>query len=117
MTASDSSKIYKILSRVQWDRFQLERQFEGAELDLADGFIHFSAANQLAETLAKHFPRRTDLWLIEVQAGQLQNLKWEPSRDGQLFPHLYETLCLEDVSDSWELSVDDSGVHQLPVLS
>ena len=87
------SLIYKILPRDEWDAACAAGVFEGSALDLKDGFIHFSAADQWAETLAKHFAGQIDLLLVAVEAEALgQRLKWEVSRGGALFPHLYGAM-------------------------
>jgi len=87
------SLIYKIVSAEEWARAEAGGRFEGAEIDLKDGYIHFSTAEQWPETLRLHFAGRTGLVLVAVEADALgEALKWEPSRGGQLFPHLYGTL-------------------------
>lgn len=86
--------IYKILPAALWTKAQAEGVFRGAPVDEADGFIHFSTAGQMAETAAKHFAGQTDLVLLAVDPAALpaDALKWEPSRGGALFPHLYAGL-------------------------
>ena len=85
--------VYKIATRSQWADATSAGQFDGAPVDLADGFIHFSTAAQVAETAAKHFAGQTDLLLVAVDGAVLGDaLKWEPSRGGALFPHLYAPL-------------------------
>ncbi len=97
-------QIYKIFRRPEWDAFRATGATAGAPVDLADGFIHFSAAPQLAETAAKHFSDASDLVLVAFDAAQLgAALRWEPSRGGALFPHLYRSLQLEDVI--WDKSL------------
>ncbi len=87
------SLIYKILPRAEWEAACEGGAFLGSPLDVKDGFIHFSAADQWAETLAKHFAGQTDLLLVAVEADALgPGLKWEASRGGALFPHLYGAL-------------------------
>ena len=96
--------IYKILRRPEWDAFRAAGTTAGAPVDLADGFIHFSAAPQLAETAARHFAAESDLVLVAFDDGQLGSaLKWEVSRGGALFPHLYRHLQLGDVV--WDKSL------------
>lgn len=96
--------IYKILSRPQWDAFRLAGATFGAPVDLADGYVHFSAAPQLAETAARHFADQSDLVLLAFDANRLgPALKWEPSRGGALFPHLYRALLLDEVL--WDKSL------------
>ena len=87
------SLIYKLLDRPAWDAALAEGVFKGSELDLADGFIHFSSAVQAAETARRYFSGRDDLVLVAVDTGSLgAALRWEPSRGGDLFPHLYAPL-------------------------
>lgn len=89
--------------------------FRGAAVDLADGYIHLSAADQVAETLAKHFAGRADLVLASFDAEALGNaLRWEPSRGGALFPHLYAPLPVRDSEAFATLELDAAGVHVLP---
>lgn len=96
--------IYKILSRPEWDAFRTQGQTLGAPVDLADGFIHFSAAPQLAETAARHFADQSDLVLLAFDAGALgADLRWEVSRGGALFPHLYRALRLSELV--WDKSL------------
>ena len=85
--------IYKIVPRALWDEALTSGSFVGSPVDLADGFIHFSTASQLHETAAKHFRGVSDLLLVAVDGEHLgEALKWEPSRGGDLFPHLYRPL-------------------------
>lgn len=108
--------IYKILTDDQWSMMQLDGQLVGAPIDIADGYIHFSTANQLSETLAKHFAGQAGLQLLQVAAENCgSDLKWEVSRNEELFPHLYASLPLEWVNADWPLALKD-GVHQLPDL-
>ena len=96
--------IYKIFHRPEWDAFRTAGQTRGAPIDVADGFIHFSTAAQVAETAAKWFAQDSDLVLVAVETGTLGTaLKWEPSRGGALFPHLYRDLVLADVV--WDKSL------------
>lgn len=90
--------IYKICPNDMWQQAEADGVFHGAPVDTADGFIHFSTAHQLAETAAKHFAGQDDLLLITVATASLgESLKWEPSRGGALFPHLYGSLTLDHV--------------------
>ncbi|MCA3255871.1 MAG: DUF952 domain-containing protein [Alphaproteobacteria bacterium] len=85
--------IYKILSRAEWDAAVAAGVFAGSAVDLKDGYIHFSTADQVRETAAKHFAGQTDLLLVALDPARLgPALKWEPSRGGALFPHLYAPL-------------------------
>jgi uncharacterized protein (DUF952 family) len=90
--------IYKICERAQWRAAEAAGQFRGSAVDERDGFIHFSTTAQLAETAAKHFAGQKDLMLVAVDAGAFGAvLKWEKSRGGDLFPHLYAALPLSAV--------------------
>ena len=106
--------IYKILRSGEWAHFQAAGSTEGALIDVADGYIHFSTAKQVTETAAKHFANERGLHLLAVEAGLLAgNLKWEPSRGGQLFPHLYRKLNLADVL--WARPIGHDGdAHVMP---
>lgn len=96
--------IYKIFRRPEWDAFRAAGRTSGAPVDLADGFIHFSTATQVVETAAKHFATESDLVLVAFEAERLgPALKWEPSRGGALFPHLYRPLELAEVR--WDTSL------------
>ena len=87
------SRIYKILARAEWDTAVARGFFEGSPVDLKDGFIHFSTAGQWRETLRRHFAGQSGLVLVAFDADALgPELRWEPSRGGELFPHLYAPL-------------------------
>ena len=106
--------VYKIFRRPEWDAFRAAGQTRGAPVDLADGFIHLSTAAQVAETAARHFATESDLVLVTLQAEALgPALKWEPSRGGQLFPHLYRPLTLTEVQHDTSLPLGASG-HIFP---
>jgi uncharacterized protein (DUF952 family) len=110
--------IYKICPRSQWREAQHTGEFVGAPLDRQDGYIHFSAADQVSETAAKHFAGAQDLVLVAVDAGALgAMLKWEPARGGALFPHLYRSLPLSAVLWVKPLTLDASGRHAIPDLT
>lgn len=96
--------IFKIFRRPEWDAFRATGETLGAPVDLADGFIHFSTAAQVVETAAKHFAGQSDLVLVAFKADRLgPELRWEPSRGGALFPHLYRPLRLAEVV--WDKSL------------
>jgi beta-hydroxylase len=87
------SSAFKILTGEEWVRFEADGRFEGSPIDLADGYIHLSAAEQVAGTLERHFAGQTGLVLAEVDLGMLGDwVRWEESRGGALFPHLYGVL-------------------------
>lgn len=96
--------IYKILRRSEWDAFRAAGETAGAPVDLADGFVHFSTATQVVETAARHFAAESDLVLVAFQSDTMgAALKWEASRGGALFPHLYRKLALSEVI--WDKSL------------
>ena len=96
--------IYKIFRRPEWNELVAHGQTMGAPVDLADGYIHFSTSQQVMETAAKHFAGESDLVLVACDAGALgPDLKWEPSRGGALFPHLYRPLRHIDIF--WDTSL------------
>jgi len=90
--------IYKIFRRPEWDAFVAAGRTEGAPIDLTDGYIHISTAAQVVETAAKHFADQGDLVLVALEADDLgADLRWEVSRGGALFPHLYRPVIMADV--------------------
>ncbi len=106
--------ILKIFRRPEWDQFRSTGETLGAPVDLADGFIHFSTPSQVVETAARHFATERDLVLLACAADQLgAALKWEASRGGALFPHLYRPLRLQDVVWDKSLPLGASG-HIFP---
>jgi uncharacterized protein (DUF952 family) len=109
--------IYKICSGELWRDAQRAGLFRGTPPDERDGFIHFSTAAQVAETAAKHFPGALDQVLVAVNVGLLDGaLKWEPSRGGDLFPHLYGPLLLDAVLWAVPLPLGAGGRHVFPEL-
>jgi uncharacterized protein (DUF952 family) len=112
-----SRTIYKICSASLWNAAERAGVFLGTPMDRQDGFIHFSAADQVAETAAKHFSGARDLVLIAVDADSLGSmLKWEASRGGALFPHLFRNLPLTSVTWVKPLPLGQSGQHIVPYL-
>ncbi|MEM9497313.1 MAG: DUF952 domain-containing protein, partial [Pseudomonadota bacterium] len=98
----------------EWRDLRQNGVSAGAPIDVADGFVHFSTVDQVAETAARHFAGADDLMLLAVEAEPLgAALKWEPSRGGDLFPHLYRELRLGDVHWAQPLPLHD-GIHVLP---
>jgi uncharacterized protein (DUF952 family) len=110
-----SEPIYKICPHTLWKEAERVGRFDGAPVDRADGFIHFSTGAQVRETAARHFAGADDLLLIEVDpAAVLGELRWEPSRAGALFPHLYGSLPLSAVRRVEPLPLDARGTHLFP---
>ena len=109
--------IYKICERAQWRAAEAAGQFRGSAVDERDGFIHFSTASQVAETASKHFAKASDLMLVAVDSAALgAELKWERSRGGDLFPHLYAALALNAVRWVRLLPDEIGGRRPLPEL-
>jgi len=109
--------VFKIASRAQWRAAETAGVYEGAPVDRADGFIHFSSAAQVGETAAKWFAGQSDLVLIAIDGAALgAALRWEPARGGALFPHLYGPLPLSAVVWTRELPLGADGRHILGSL-
>ena len=109
--------LYRISSETEWRAAEQDGAFRGAAHDQRDGFIHLSAAHQVSGTLARHYAGVHGLLLLSIDAERLVArgcLKWEPSRDGEVFPHLYATLPVTLVTSVSPLPVDASGQHVLP---
>lgn len=107
--------IYKICPTRLWEEAEAAGVFRGATVDIQDGFIHFSTAAQVAETAAKHFTGQHDLVLVAVDGDALgRALRWEPSRGGDAFPHLYGPLPLSAVCGVFPLPLSPDGLHVFP---
>jgi uncharacterized protein (DUF952 family) len=107
--------IYKITPEAPWRAAEAAGSFAGAPVDLADGFIHFSTAAQAPETAARHFAGQENLLLVAIEAEALgPALKWEPSRGGALFPHLYGSLPMSAVRSALPLPLGPDGRHLFP---
>lgn len=107
--------IYKISPAAPWRAAEAAGTFRGAPVDLADGFVHFSTAAQARETAARHFAGQADLLLVAVEAEALgPALRWEPSRGGALFPHLYGALPISAVRAVHPLPLGQDGRHVFP---
>ncbi len=115
MNAPHAAEIYKIASAEVFAEAQRAGRFDGMPIDAQDGFMHFSDGAQLRETLKLHFRGQRDLVLLAVRAADLgQNLRWEPSRGGALFPHLYAPLALTAILWSAPIAVAADGHCDLP---
>ena len=107
---SQSASIFKILRPAEWQALGAARRFEGSPDDLRDGFIHFSTAAQISGTLSRHFTSEPEIVILRVASAPLGDaLRWEPSRQGALFPHLYRPLRIEEVDESWTLQRGADG--------
>ena len=110
--------IYKICPASAWREAERLGVYKGSADDLRDGYIHFSTASQVAETARKHYFGQTGLFLIAVDADALgAALRWEPSRNGELFPHLYGELDLGAVTGVQDLRARADGSHDVPELA
>ena len=116
-SATMSQIIYKIATAALWREAEENGRFTGAPIDIADGFIHFSTAGQARETAAKHFAGQTDLVLVAVDGARLgEALRYEVSRGGALFPHLYGVLDKNAVLWVRPLPLGADGAHQFPEM-
>ena len=107
---------YKVLTGEQMATLERDGRFDGAPVDRADGYIHLSTEAQLTETVDKHFAGQDDLHVVAVDLGSFgETLRWEESRGGQLFPHLYEPLLLETVIAYGPLERAADGTVRLPI--
>jgi len=115
MNPRESQQVFKVMTRAAWECARATGTLSASADDERDGFIHLSAAHQLAATLAKHFKARTDLMLIEISAAALgDDLRWERSRGQDFFPHLYASLPAAAVRAAFPLELDANGTHVLP---
>ncbi len=117
VSAVTSETIYKICSKEEWDIACANQRFEGAAIDLLDGYIHFSTAAQVKQTARLYFKGREGLVLVAVKAKCLgDDLKWQAARGGELFPHLFATLDVEAATSVADLPVAEDGTHVFPPL-
>lgn len=115
MSDDHGAIIYKLVPEAAWRQAELLGRFTGSPVDLADGFIHCSTAPQVRETAAKHFAGQADLLLVAVAAADVEaQLRWEPSRGGALFPHVYGDLPLSAVRTVTPLALGADGCHVFP---
>jgi len=109
--------VYKICTAREWAEAERLGHYAGGAVDARDGFIHFSNARQVAETVRRHFAGQSGLVLVTVDPARLPTgLKWEESRGGDLFPHLYGPLPIDAAVAVQPLPLGDDGTHVLPVL-
>ena len=102
--------VYKVVSQQEWAAAEAEGVFLGADIDKRDGYIHLSSGEQVEQTVALYFDDRDDLVLVALEAERLgEALKWEPSRGGALFPHLYASLPLDSVASARRFSSREPG--------
>ena len=108
-------RVFKICEKDEWENAKNNDFFEGSKIDQIDGFIHFSTSEQVKETLKKHFTSKNKLYLLEINADDLQ-LVWEVSRNNQIFPHLYEPLPLDAITRIYKVFMGTNGNHIIPKL-
>jgi uncharacterized protein (DUF952 family) len=114
-SAKPPNIIYKICPQPMWRAAEEAGHFTGAPVDVQDGYIHFSTASQVRETAARHFANQQDLVLVAVAAPGLgAALLWEPSRRGELFPHLYAPLLISSVLWTRPMPLGHDGMHVFP---
>lgn len=115
--AEGVTTIYRLLRAPDYREARALGTFRGSEHDLRDGFIHFSAAHQVAETAAKHYTAERDLVLLFVDVRSIEgSLRWEVSRNGERFPHLYAELSFDAVRRVETVELDEGGRHRFPPL-
>ena len=108
--------IFKIINKDEWQEAKQSGIYRGSKKDIADGYIHFSEEDQVKETLKKHYPKVENLVLLKVKAFNLEHLLWEQASNGDMYPHLYSPLDIKNVADEFELTLDESGIHELPEI-
>ena len=107
--------IYKVVDKEAWTAARISGVFTGAPIDIEDGYTHFSTKEQVVETVEKHFAGQDNLLLLSVSTERMgDDLKWEKSRNDQLFPHLYRPLNIDDVIAENSLPLKEDGSHQFP---
>ena len=106
--------IYKVCTEFEWQEAKNKGQLIGSKKDKEDGFIHFSGDDQVEGTLKKFYQNQKDLILLKVDTLKLDHLIWEQASDGNMFPHLYSSLDINNVVDEFKISLGDNGTHVLP---
>ena len=106
--------IYKIIENNELKKAKLSGVYLGSSKDIQDGFIHFSADEQIENTLEKYYSNKKDLVLLKVDTLNLDHLIWEQASDGNMFPHLYSKFDLSNVIEEVEISLDKNGNYKLP---
>ncbi len=115
MTAPHPEHVYHLARRTEWDAAQTTGVYRGSDDDRRDGFLHFSTAEQIVESARRHRHGEPDLLLLRARTAELGDaLRWEPSRDGALFPHLYGELPVGSVDAVDALPLEEDGSHRFP---
>ena len=112
----DFKFVYKICSKSEWLVAKKNKKFIGTKKDIEDGFIHFSTKSQIQGTLNKYFSKQEDLILLKIETFKLDNLVWEQTSDGNMFPHLYAPLNISDVGNEYDIVLNKDGTHTLPSI-
>ena len=100
----------------EWQKAKQIGVYNGSDKDKKDGFIHFSEEDQVQETLKNYYQKKENLILLKVNAFKLENLFWEQVSNGDMYPHLYSSLDINNVEDEFELTLNDDGTHKLPEI-
>ena len=108
--------IFKIIEKEEWQKAKQCGSYGGSNKDIKDGYIHFSEEDQVPETLKKHYQNQENLVLLKVNAFKLENLLWEQTSNGDMYPHLYSPLDINNVVGEFELSLNEDGIHELPEI-
>ena len=108
--------IFKVIDKDEWQKAKQSGTYVGSEIDLKDGYIHFSEEDQVEETLNKHYLKKENLVLLRVNAFKLEHLLWEQASNGDMYPHLYSPLDIANVEEEFELPLNDDGNHILPEI-
>ena len=109
------SLVYKVCTKEEWDHAIIKKFYMGSEIDIKDGFIHLSTKKQLNETVSKHFCGKKNLIILSFISKKIQDkLKWEVSRNGDLFPHYYGNLETKLAENIYELHLNADGIHEFP---
>ena len=106
--------IFKIIDKDEWQKVKESGAYSGSSKDIKDGFIHFSAEEQVKGTLEKYYSKQENLVLLKVETLNLDHLIWEQASDGNMFPHLYSSLDLTNVVNEYQISIGEDGSHNLP---
>ena len=108
--------IFKIMYKEEWQKAKQIGVYNGSDKDKMDGFIHFSEEDQVLQTLKKYYQKKENLILLKVNAFKLENLFWEQASNGDMYPHLYSSLDINNIEDEFELTLNDDGTHKLPEI-
>ena len=110
----DFDFVYKICNKPEWLIAKQNNKFIGTKKDITDGFIHFSKKNQISRTLKKYFSKQKNLILLKIEVSKIEDLVWEQSSDGNIFPHLYSTFDISSVCNEYDIFLNSNGIHSLP---